>query len=262
MTSGNVLPSDGVTSPWWLKAGQSTASPSSPTASTSEKSGVSFGFGFSPAVSDGDKSWLSKLLSKKGAATDLLEQLTEGAYTAGSRPDFTAVRSGPDVTSQFSGGFNVVGSVDGNGTNITYFSTGTPPRGHEGRRHHLRRLGIGRQGRSDRHRPRLPDRVLGRRTGLNRPLEPAHVRRARLRGRRRRRARWRADLRPDCCRGVPQPGTRRWWRQGRPAPWSQGCSWSGWPTSLLVPRRRPSSADSAGATIQCGTYRLKMSSIT
>jgi hypothetical protein len=49
---------------------------------------------------------------------------TKGQYSADAPPDFLAVRSGPGVTPLYSGGYDVVGYVDGEGNNATFFSTG------------------------------------------------------------------------------------------------------------------------------------------
>jgi hypothetical protein len=77
------------------------------------------------AASPGDLAVLRTLLGgDKGA--DALAAATDGRYDAEHLPDTLAVRSGPAVTPQFAGGYDVIGYEDATGSSATFFSTGEP----------------------------------------------------------------------------------------------------------------------------------------
>jgi hypothetical protein len=75
------------------------------------------------AASPGDLAVLKRLLGgTKG--DDPLAAATDGRYGVADLPDTLAVRSGPAVTPQFAGGYDVIGYEDAAGSTATFFSTG------------------------------------------------------------------------------------------------------------------------------------------
>jgi hypothetical protein len=87
-----------------------------------------------PAATDGDHALLQRLLRPAGpdSGRSLLSTISDTDYSLSSPPDFLAVRSGPKVTGQFSGGGTTFQVVDTEGTNITYFAAGSPPTAYKG----------------------------------------------------------------------------------------------------------------------------------
>jgi hypothetical protein len=58
----------------------------------------------------------------------MLQEVTNGGWDSSVPPDFLAVRSGPGVTAEFSGGGNVTSWTNGStGTTVYYFGGGKGP---------------------------------------------------------------------------------------------------------------------------------------
>jgi hypothetical protein len=64
------------------------------------------GVSLEPALTAGDRTLLKRLLgpADDAPATSMLQAITDGGWSSETPPDFLAVRSGADVTPEFSGG--------------------------------------------------------------------------------------------------------------------------------------------------------------
>jgi hypothetical protein len=94
------------------------------TSSASKYAGVSL----ESALTAADSALLSRLVApaEEEPSKTLLQVVTGGVWTSSNSPDFLAVRTGPAVTPQFSGGGEVTSWTNGGtGTVVTYFGGGT-----------------------------------------------------------------------------------------------------------------------------------------
>jgi hypothetical protein len=109
--------SPGLGPAWWQTTTDSNAT---------DRASTSASVDLRPAATSGDDALLAALLGTgpRMAGVDLATA-TKGDFSADSPPDFLAVRSGQAVTPQYAGGYDVVGSVDGDGNYATFFSVGT-----------------------------------------------------------------------------------------------------------------------------------------
>jgi hypothetical protein len=115
--------SDGlVGGAWWSESSQQQS-----TSSVEVEDLVNDLSGAAPSASDDNSAQvLSELMDGLQSPNNTLSQLTGADFSTANPPDYLAVVTGSDVTSQYAGGYSNPSWTD-DGNNVNFFSTGTPP---------------------------------------------------------------------------------------------------------------------------------------